>query len=134
MATIEGGCFCGKVRYRIAAAPKASVICHCASCRRAAAAPAMPWITCEADAFAVTHGELKSHRSSPLVARSFCGACGTPLTYAHDERAGEIDVTTVSLDDPLAFPPTCHIRLQESLGWVEFGDGLPAYQGWKSEG
>ena len=134
MTTIEGGCFCGQVRYRIAAAPKASVICHCASCRRAAAAPAMPWITCDAEAFALTRGEPRTYRSSPPVTRGFCGACGTPLTYANDVRPGEIDVTTVSLDEPEAFAPTCHIRLVEALGWVKFGDGLPAYQGWKSEG
>ena len=134
MTTIEGGCFCGQVRYRITAAPKASVICHCASCRRAAATPAMPWITCDAEAFAVMQGELQTFRSSPPVTRGFCGACGTPLTYANDSRPGEIDVTTVSLDDSEAFAPTCHIRLVEALGWVKFGDGLPAYQGWKSEG
>ena len=134
MTTIEGGCFCGQVRYPITAAPKASVICHCALCRRAAATPAMPWITCDAEAFALTRGEPRTYRSSPPVTRGFCGACGTPLTYANDSRPGEIDVTTVSLDDSEAFAPTCHIRLVEALGWVKFGDGLPAYQGWKSEG
>ncbi len=45
-----------------------------------------------------------------------------------------IDVTTVSLDDPEAFPPTFHVQLGDDLAWVRFGDGLPAYQGWKSEG
>ena len=134
MATVEGGCLCGQVRYRITAAPKASVICHCASCRRAAAAPAMPWITCDAAAFEVTQGMASTYRSSAPVTRAFCGACGTPLTYASDGRPDEIDVTTVSLDEPESFPPTCHIRLMEALDWVTFGDGLPAYQSWKSEG
>lgn len=134
MLSIEGGCFCGQVRFRASAAPKASMICHCASCRRAAAAPAMPWVTFASDAFAIIQGEPATYRSSPPVTRGFCRACGTPLTYENDDRPGEIDVTTVSLDDPEAFPPTYHVRLMEALSWVKFGDGLPAYQGWKSEG
>ena len=134
MAAIEGGCFCGAVRYRASAPPKASLICHCASCRRAAAAPAMPWVTFAADDFSITRGDLATYRSSPPVRRGFCGACGTPISYEHDERPDEVDVTTVSLDDPEAFPPTHHLRLMEALAWVRFGDGLPAYRGWKSEG
>ena len=62
------------------------------------------------------------------------GGRGTPITYENTGRLGETDVTTVSLDAPEAFPPTHHIRLMEALDWVKFGDGLPAYQGWKSEG
>lgn len=134
MSTIEGGCFCGAVRFRASAAPTQSMICHCASCRRASAAPAVAWITFDKAAFALTAGELSVYRSTPPVRRGFCGACGTPLTYEHDSRAGEIDVTTVSLDDAGAFPPTYHARLGEDLAWVKFGDGLPAYRGWKSEG
>ncbi|HEY1750904.1 MAG TPA: GFA family protein [Caulobacteraceae bacterium] len=134
MATVEGGCFCGAVRYRIGAAPKASLVCHCRSCRRAAAAPAVPWITVAADAFALSAGALRFHRSSPPVRRGFCKACGTPLTYQHDGRPADIDVTTASLDDPEAFPPAYHVQLGDELTWVRLGDSLPAYRGWKSEG
>ncbi|HEY1427919.1 MAG TPA: GFA family protein [Caulobacteraceae bacterium] len=94
----------------------------------------MPWVTFDRAAFALTTGELSVHRSTPPVRRGFCGACGTPLTYEHDQRPGDIDVTTVSLDDAEAFPPTYHARLAEDLAWVKFGDGLPAYRGWKREG
>ena len=134
MPTIEGGCFCGAVRFRASDAPTQSMICHCRSCRRAAAAPAVPWVTFRREAFTLTAGELVTHRSTPKVRRGFCGACGTPLTYAHDGRPGEVDVTTISLDEPDAFPPTYHAQLGDDVSWVKFGDGLPAYRGWKSEG
>jgi hypothetical protein len=134
MPSIDGGCFCGQVRFRASAPPKASMICHCRSCRRAAAAPAVPWVTFDSADFALVGGKLSVFRSSPPVRRGFCGACGTPLTYERDERPGVIDVTTASLDDPEAFPPTYHAQLGDDLAWVKFGEGLPAYRGWKSEG
>jgi len=53
--------------------------------------------------------------------------CGSPLTYTHTGRTNEINVTTCSLDDPEAFPPSHHIWLRDRLEWVRFGDGLPVY-------
>ena len=65
------------------------------------------------------------------VRRGFCPACGAPLTYEHEGRPDEIDVTTASLDDPEAYPPTYHAWLEDDLAWVRFGDGLPAYPRWR---
>jgi hypothetical protein len=43
MRELEGGCQCGKVRYRIVGEPVMAAICHCTMCRRANAAPAVAW-------------------------------------------------------------------------------------------
>src|SRR3712207_5095313 len=103
---ILGGCFCGAVRYRASERPRISTICHCQDCRRAGGAQSVAWVTFLAASFAFVQGEPMRFRSSPPVVRTFCGRCGTPLTYQNVERADEIDVTTGSLDDPEAFPPT----------------------------
>ena len=92
----------------------------------------MPWVTFPTEAFRVTAGELRRLRSSPPVLRGFCANCGTPLTYQRDDRPGEIDVTTATLDDPNAFPPTYHAQLIDDVTWLKFGDGLPAYREWRS--
>jgi len=128
----EGGCLCGQVRYRADAAPTLSMICHCRSCRRASGAPAVAWVTFATDAFALTAGEPRRFASSDPVRWGFCAACGTSLTYEHAARPGEIDVTTASLDDPDAFPPTYHAQLADDVAWLEFGDGLPTYRTWKT--
>jgi len=125
--SIEGGCFCGAIRYRAEVRPTNTMVCHCESCRRVAAAPAVPWLTFPTSSLRFTRGKPKEFSSSEPVRRGFCEACGTMLTYAHRKSPDQIDVTTCSLDDPNAFPPTHHSWLVDDLKWVKFGDGLPAY-------
>jgi hypothetical protein len=128
----EGGCLCGAIRYRVEGQPANSMICHCRSCRRAAASPVVAWVTFEKRRFRLLKGEPAAFRSSPPVQRTFCPACGTPLTYEHQDRAESIDVTTCSLDEPGAFPPTHHSYLSDDIAWVHFGDGLPAFPQWRT--
>jgi hypothetical protein len=52
------------------------------------------------------------------VVRTFCGRCGTSLTYEVEQRAAEIDITTASLDDPEAFPPTKAVFEEQKLSWA----------------
>lgn len=114
---IKGGCYCGAVRYRADGPPRVAANCHCADCRRAAGAQAVAWVTFPETSFAWVQGEPVTFASSPGVRRTFCGRCGTSLTYAHDERQGEIDVTTASLDDPEAFPPEKSVFAEQKLSW-----------------
>lgn len=131
--SIEGGCLCGAVRYRVQGAPSNTMICHCQTCRRVAGAPTVAWVTFDADKFEFARGEPGSFRSSPPVHRTFCTACGTPLTYQHDDSPQTIDVATCTLDDPEAFPPTHHSWLSHDLKWIRFGDGLPTFQQWRND-
>ena len=127
MSKIEGGCLCGSVRYRLRAQPTNTMVCHCQTCRRAAGSPVVAWLTFAKTDFELTRGTLTEYRSTPPVLRGFCGTCGTPLTYTHSKSPDSIDVTTCSLDDPQAFPPTHHSWLSHDVGWVRFGDSLPAF-------
>lgn len=129
----EGGCMCSAIRYRISGQPTNSMVCHCRSCRRAAGAPVVAWVTFPADRFQLLRGHPSQFKSSKLVCRTFCSACGTPLTYQRDDAPGSIDVTTCSLDDPDSFPPTHHSWLSHDVAWVRFGDGLPTFQEWRPE-
>ena len=131
---IEGGCLCGAIRYRATGNPSNTMVCHCRSCRRAAAAPVVAWITVPADQFAFTRGRPTEFRSSAAVVRTFCAACGTPLAYQHAERASNIDITTCSLDDPERFPPTHHSWLSDDLNWVRFGDRLRTFPASRDDG
>ncbi|HLJ37886.1 MAG TPA: GFA family protein [Steroidobacteraceae bacterium] len=124
---LEGGCLCGAVRYRIDRPVRNPCFCHCASCRRATGAPMVPWGTCDREALHVVRGRLSEFRSSAEVSRGFCARCGTSLTYRHEARAGEIDVTLSTLDDPTLLPPRMHVWVADRLPWMVIADDLPQH-------
>ena len=130
-ASADGGCICGEVRYRVHGRPTNTMVCHCRSCRRVAAAPVVAWVTFPGAQFDWMQGKPAQFSSSEPVRRTFCAACGTPLTYQHRDSPDSIDVTTCSLDDPELFPPTHHSWLDHDLSWVRFGDGLPTFREWR---
>jgi hypothetical protein len=121
---VEGGCLCTAIRYRIKGIPLAASVCHCRSCRRASGAPSVAWVVFRYSDFAFVTGQPVVFRSSPPVSRSFCGRCGTPLTYQHTESADTIDVTTSSLDSPDDFAPTREIWLEDKLPWEPLNEKL----------
>ena len=131
---LTGGCYCGAVRYAADGPGFSQTICHCVDCRRVSGAPCVAWFTMTNREYRITQGTAGRFQSSPGVTRTFCAACGTPLTYQHDDRPGEIDVTTASLDDPEAAPPLDHTYAASRPSWMVIGDSLPRYLRTRSEG
>ena len=128
MATIEGGCHCGAVRYAIdAAGLKRHGVCHCSDCRRAAGAPFVPWAIVDRSALTVVSGEPKEIASSENGRRAFCADCGTGLLYWNTEWSkGTIDVQSSTFDDPQAYAPEVQVQMAERLKWL---DDLPTMPG-----
>jgi len=124
----EGGCYCGSVRYSISGEPLSSGICHCRSCRKIAAAPRLPFITFMLDQFRFTKGAPIDFHSSSPVTRSFCGRCGTPLTYRHADYPDRLDIMSCSLDDPERFPPTHHLWVSHRIDWDRIADDLAIHE------
>ena len=128
--SIEGGCHCGDVRYRVRAKPGISHICHCRSCQKASAGPMIAWLDFSAEDFEWIRGEPSRYRynhtgeEEAWAERYFCGRCGSYMAYVNDVRVKDgvvkwIDVTLCTLDDPDAFPPTSHSQLEDKPSWVK---------------
>lgn len=58
---IEGGCFCGQIRYRITQMPRSVGVCHCEYCRRCAGAESVGWAVIETEGVAII--ERQPHHS-----------------------------------------------------------------------
>jgi hypothetical protein len=124
---VEGGCLCGAIRYRVTGQSIARTLCHCRSCRLASGAPSVAWVVFRMSDFTFLSGEPTSFHSSPPVVRTFCGRCGTPLTYQRTSQPDTIDVTTVTLDVADQFAPTKEIWIEHKLAWERANEALPQY-------
>jgi len=113
----RGGCLCGEIRYQIRGEPLGLELCHCRTCRLASGAPVVAWAVVRREDFALERGEPVAFRSSPDVERTFCGRCGTSLTYRRD-TAQSIDIQTATLDAADAYAPTREIWLEHKLAWM----------------
>jgi hypothetical protein len=127
MQTIEGGCLCSAIRFRISGDPTFSLICHCATCRRANAAPTVAWLTFDRGQVEILSGHPRTYRSSQGVARQFCGTCGSQLSYENIVSPATIDITTASLDNPTLFPPTLEVWLEHRVSWQTANQALAQY-------
>jgi hypothetical protein len=128
-APSEGGCLCGAIRYRASGEPRAKAICHCRTCRLATGAPSVAWVVWRASDFAFTRGQPTRFASSPGIERTFCGQCGTPLTYQRIAEPATIDVTTVTLDAANDFAPTKEIWTDHKLLWEPVNEAIPQFPG-----
>ena len=54
---LEGGCRCGKVRFRVTAPPIITMLCHCKGCQRMSSSAFSTSAAFPADAFEVIQGE-----------------------------------------------------------------------------
>ena len=125
--TIQGGCLCGAVRYEATGKPYDVTHCHCTDCRRSNGAAFVTWASFRRADFRFTWGEP---RVVPWAGRlrSFCAACGTPLTFLTEPQANEVDVTVCTFDHPEAIAPADHTWTDDRLPWIRLADGLPAYR------
>jgi hypothetical protein len=128
----EGGCLCGRVRYRLHAKPHHVCDCHCIDCRRATGAPFVTWGIVARDKLEIQSGEVRTIRHAGRI-RSFAACCGTPLFFQDDDTATSIDVTIASLDDPVPFAPELTIWTEDRLPWVHLDSTRPALRQNKRE-
>jgi len=125
---ITGGCHCGAIRYELSAAPDRVSICHCRDCQLNAGAPMVAWAVMPADNLKITRGAPATINSSGDSFRRFCSQCGTGLFYVNETfLPGLVDVQSITLDDPSAFPPGAQVQTAEQPTWAAHLHTLPAF-------
>ena len=142
---ITGGCYCGGVRFAIAAGtlPFAAGYCHCRDCRQAHAAPLYQYVYVEVPAFRIVAGEqlLKFFTRTPssTCIRYFCERCGSKVynrfrRVAADGTSIDLRGTFPSLFDDQGiamsqtWSPQKHLFCAESIMDLSLiQDGLPRH-------
>ncbi len=124
MATLNGGCLCGKVRYTLTGDPVLSGLCHCRNCQKYTGSAFEPVIGYPADAVSID-GELKTYQdtgdSGQPVYRRFCPNCGSGIVADAAALPGVRIVLAGTLDDPAAFKPAMEIFCDSAQPWFHAG-------------
>lgn len=84
------------------------IYCHCRDCRKSSGASVSPFAGYGSEQVETEQGMPKVYESSHGVRRSFCGDCGTPLSYEDERLPGEVYVMVGAFDDPEPFEPEVH--------------------------
>jgi hypothetical protein len=79
---LEGGCYCGSLRYLAEGEPTLKAQCHCRECQYISGGSPNMFMLMPPDGFSYTKGTPKQFTRSDLeqaVTREFCAECGTHI-------------------------------------------------------
>lgn len=132
MFPIEGGCDCGKIRYRVLTVPLIVHCCHCRWCQRETGASFALNAMIESDRV-VNLGEEPEVVVTPSnsgmgqrIAR--CPYCKVAV-WSHYAGSGHLTkfVRVGTLDGPDALAPDVHIFTASKQPWVTLSGDVPSY-------
>ena len=99
----EGGCRCGRLRFRVSAPPIMTAACHCRGCQRMTGGAFSLTAIVPADAFAVIAGDPVRGGLRAELEHFFCGDC---LSWVFTEVTDDlVNVRSPLFDQPPAAPP-----------------------------
>lgn len=129
---MEGGCACGRVRYRLSGEPIFVNNCYCTLCQKQTGSTSVVNAFFETGALDLLSGEVTRHvvkaGSGGEHAILRCSACGTAL-WSHYPGLGELGlgVRVGTLDDPGAVHPDAAVFIAERMPWVTLPEGIPSF-------
>jgi hypothetical protein len=127
MPMLTGGCFCGRVRYRVSAPLRPARSCHCSRCRKAFSGAGSAYAEIELGSFGWTQGECHITRfeTTPGWGLCFCGVCGTTLGGL--QGADIHGVTLGSINGDPGVQIAMHIFVGSKAPWDHIGGDAPQF-------
>jgi len=131
--TLEGGCACGAVRYRLTSAPMFVHCCHCLDCQRQTGSAFVLNALIETDRITLLAGKPEpvpvpvptdSKRPHDIYR---CPKCQTAVWSDYGRRPALRFVRIGTLDDPTALKPDVHIYTRSKQPWVALPEDVPAF-------
>jgi len=129
----RGACFCGEIVAELSGTPFWVCYDHDDDCRKAVGSPLMIWVGVRPPQLRLTRGTPKSFSKTSGVTRTFCGTCGTSITYRDEALPDELYIAVGFFDHPERFQPEAHAYWGLKLPWIKFSDRLPKLDGYSRD-
>ncbi|HEY7295154.1 MAG TPA: GFA family protein [Dehalococcoidia bacterium] len=131
----DGACRCGRVRFRISAAPLLTMACHCRGCQGMTGSAYSLSAAIPQAAFTVTQGEAVIGGLHGATRHYFCSYCMSWIFTRPEGLDWLVNIRATLLEDPSWFAPFVEVYTAEGLPWAKTGalrsyPGLPAQETW----
>ena len=129
--SLEGGCACGAVRYRIESTPLIVHCCHCTWCQRETGASFALNAMIESDRVTLLKGEPEPIATPSNSGRGQdicrCPVCKVAVWSYYAGGGDKLSFVRVgTLDEAHRLPPDIHVFTSTKQPWVVIPDGVPA--------
>lgn len=124
---LTGGCFCGRVRYRISAPLAPGRACHCSRCRKAFSGTGSSYAEVVPGSFAWTAGSdnLTFFETTPGWGMAFCRTCGSTLCGTSGDSVHGVTLGCVDGDPGVQIE--MHLFVGSKAPWDHIGGNAPQY-------
>ena len=128
---LEGGCYCGNLRYRAEGETMLKAQCHCRECQYISGGAPNMFMLMPVDGFNYTKGTPKQFTRSDLesaVTREFCAECGTHLLTRRPGLPAVI-LKIGTLDEPELYgAPKIAIYTCDKQEFHSIPEGMPSFE------
>jgi len=132
--TLDGGCSCGAVRYRMTSDPLFVHACHCLDCQRQTGSAFVLNALIETNRLVLQAGEPRRYEMPTDSGRPHgiyrCVSCGVAVWSEYGGLAALRFVRVGTLDRPAALAPDVHIYTRSKQPWVALPADVPAFDGY----
>jgi hypothetical protein len=129
---LQGGCYCGALRYRASGDPLFKGQCHCRECQYISGGHPNVVMGMPEGGFAYGKGSPKAFSRKDLpnpVTREFCADCGTHIATRTPNLPGAVLLKVGTFDDPSVFgKPQMVIFTVDKQGFHHVPDGVPTFE------
>ena len=129
---LEGGCYCGQIRFSFEGEPAGALQCHCRECQYITGGNPNVIVLLPESGFKFTQGEPSSFTRSDIdnaVTRHFCPNCGTDIGTTSPHAPGAMVIKVGTIDDPSFFEPGMAIFTKDALSFHHIPDDIPSFEG-----
>ena len=129
---LEGGCLCGRVRFRTTQAPLRTLACHCTFCQKVTGSSYFAESMFPMDAVLFNTEKLSryehlSDASNKKVFVHFCPNCGTTVSLTFERWPDIRGISRGCYDDPNAVAVSSHIWTRSAQTGTALPEGVECF-------